>query len=197
MQTLPENQRDTRQWACGPVRTLCTTRVVEVVASQVRCPRTGMEKEFCRFVFPDWVNVIATTHTGDLLLIRQYRFGTSRIEIEIPGGAVNAGEAPLAAGLRELLEETGYAGEGGRIIGKVCPNPAIQSNFCHTVLVENARQISLPRQDDMEDISTMIVPLQEVELLLAKGDIHHGLVLNALMFYSLDRKKTAESSLNP
>lgn len=55
------------------------------------------------FAFPGWVNVVATTVAGELVLIRQYRFGTDRLELEIPGGAINDGEDPLAAGLRKLL----------------------------------------------------------------------------------------------
>ena len=70
-----------------------------------------MEKDFYKFEFPSWVNIVATTNNSEILLIRQYRFGTGQVELEIPGGAVNEGEPPLEAGLRELLEETGYAGD--------------------------------------------------------------------------------------
>ncbi|MBU1567509.1 MAG: NUDIX hydrolase [Proteobacteria bacterium] len=73
---------------------------------------------FYRLDFPSWVNVIAATGNGELILIRQYRFGTNRVEIEIPRGAVNVGEIPTAAGLRELLEETGYSGKNRRLQSK-------------------------------------------------------------------------------
>jgi 8-oxo-dGTP pyrophosphatase MutT (NUDIX family) len=107
--------------------------------------------------------------------------------VEIPGGSVNEGEDPLEAGLRELLEETGYAGENCRIIGKVCPNPAIQNNSCYTVLVENARRVAEPAQDDMEDIEVLTLPQDAVHKLVADGTISHGLVLNALMFFAMDK----------
>lgn len=177
-------------WQIDPPRTLFTTPIMEVVASRVCCQRTGQSQDFYKFAFPSWVNVVATTATGDLVLIRQYRFGTDRVELEIPGGAVNDGEDPLAAGLRELLEETGYTGENSRIIGKVCPNPAIQGNFCYTVLVENARQIAQPQQDDLEDIDILILPRAEVDALVTGGEISHGLVLNGLMFFTLEMQKT-------
>ena len=105
------------------------------------------------------------------------------MEIEVPGGMVNNQEPPVEAGCRELLEETGYAGENARIIGKVCPNPAIQCNYCYTVLVENAVKIAEPRQDDMEDIECFLQSEKDVFDSIASGLIDHGLVLNALMFY--------------
>ncbi len=128
---------------------------------------------------------MACTVENEIVLIKQYRFGTGRSEIEIPGGAVDEGESILVAGQRELLEETGFAGEKARIIGKVCPNPALQDNFCYTVLVENVKKIADPHQDDMEDIRTLILPEKEVFTLVKQGEISHGLVLNGLMFYQL------------
>ena len=178
-------------WQIDKPRTLFANPIMQMVASKVRCGRTGESQDFYRFEFPLWVNVVATTAGGEILLIRQYRFGTDRMELEIPGGAVNLGEDPLAAGLRELLEETGYAGDNGRIIGKVCPNPAIQNNFCYTVLVENARRVAEPTQDDMEDIEVLIVPREKVESLVADGSIDHGLVLNGLMFFAMEMTKNA------
>ncbi len=160
-----------------------------MVASKVRCERTGKSQDFYKFEFPSWVNVVATTAKSEMVLIRQYRFGTDQVELEIPGGAVNIGEDPLAAGLRELLEETGYNGENGRIIGRVCPNPAIQNNFCYTVLVENVRLMAEPKQDDMEDIEVLTLPREMVESLIADGSINHGLVLNGLMFFAMEMKK--------
>jgi ADP-ribose pyrophosphatase len=67
-------------WQIDPPRTLFTTPIMGVVASKVRCERTGQFQDFYKFAFPNWVNVVATTATGELVLIRQYRFGTDRAE---------------------------------------------------------------------------------------------------------------------
>ncbi len=111
------------------------------------------------------------------------------MEWEIPGGTVDAGEDPLAAGLRELFEETGYAGENGQIIGTVCPNPALQDNLCYTVFVENVTRVSSPNLDEMEDIEVQTMPVKEVMSQVRSGAINHGLVLNGLMFYFMFSKK--------
>lgn len=170
-------------WEIFPDRVLLETPVATIHAGPVRCRRSGRQKDFYLFDYPDWVNVVALTAKREMILIRQFRYGSSRMEIEIPGGTVNRGEDPVAAGCRELLEETGYAGGKAGIIGRVCPNPAIQRNYCHTVLVEDAVKVAEPDMDDMEDIECFLLPEQELLKRLATGYIEHGLVLNALMFY--------------
>jgi len=170
-------------WEVQPGRVVLKTPVVTINAGPVLCKRSGREKEFYLFDFPDWVNIVARTPGHELVLIRQFRYGTGQIEIEIPGGMINPGEDPVIAGCRELLEETGYAGKNARIIGKVCPNPAIQRNACYTVLVEEAVKIAPPAFDDMEDIECLVRSEAEIQALIDSGRLDHGLVLNALMFY--------------
>jgi len=164
-------------------QTLLHTRIGNVESATVESLRTGREARFYRFSFNDWVNIIALTKDLQLIMIRQFRFGSQRVELEIPGGAIEKGELPLAAGLRELLEETGYAGKNGRIIGKVNPNPALQDNLCYTILVEDAERVAVQQMDEMEDIEVVTMSLSQMKTLVSDGHITHGLVLNALMFY--------------
>jgi 8-oxo-dGTP pyrophosphatase MutT (NUDIX family) len=170
-------------WDVFQDRIVLETPIVTIKAGPVQCKRSGKSKDFYMFCFPDWVNVVALTPDRKMVMIRQFRYGSAKMEIEVPGGMVNAGEPPVEAGCRELLEETGYAGGKARVIGRVCPNPAIQGNYCYTVLVEDAVKIAEPRQDDMEDIECFLLPVPDVMQHVASGVIDHGLVLNALMFY--------------
>ena len=96
-------------------------------------------------------------------------------------------EAVLEAAERELLEETGFAGENPHIIGKVCPNPAIQHNTCYVVKIDNVRRVSEPQLEDTEDIEHLVVPQSKVREFLRSGAISHGIVLNALFFYLMDQ----------
>ncbi|MFN2354779.1 MAG: NUDIX hydrolase [Desulfopila sp.] len=175
-------------------QTLLRTRVGDVVAAGATNRLTGQEARFYRFEFADWVNVIALTRERRIVLVKQFRFGSRQVELEIPGGAIDRGEAPLAAGQRELLEETGYAGPNAVVIGKVRPNPAIQRNWCYTLLVEEAEPVAEQQLDDMENIEVVTATLPEVDELISSGHISHGLVLNALMFFERYRRNHAHVS---
>jgi 8-oxo-dGTP pyrophosphatase MutT (NUDIX family) len=85
--------------------------------------------------------------------------------------------------VRELREETGFAGAPARVLGRVHPNPAIQSNCCHFVLVEQAVVATATAWDADEEIEVTTRPVEEVLALARSGGITHGLVLDALFFF--------------
>ena len=182
---MQSKRKDDQLWKVKNPRIVLSTPVMNVLTSEVVCKRNGKVKDFHRLDFSSWVNIVAVTAHQEIVFIRQYRFGSGQLEVEIPGGAVEKDEDPLVGGLRELLEETGYSGDNGRIIGKVCPNPAIQDNFCYTVLVENVTKTAEPHLDDMEDIVVFTIKCEELPELMRNGSIEHGLVLNALTFYAM------------
>lgn len=177
-----------KTFSFGEEKVLLRTRIGDVVSAEVTCLRRDRQAQFYRFNFSDWVNIIALTPDQQVVLVSQFRFGSNRYELEIPGGGIENGEDPLAAGLRELREETGFAGRNGRIIGKVCPNPALQGNSCYTVLVEDVKVVAAQQLDNMEDIEVRTVPFTEIDRLIRTGIIDHSLVLNAFMLYERQKK---------
>ncbi|MBT8352909.1 MAG: NUDIX hydrolase [Desulfofustis sp.] len=171
------------RWRIGPDHEVLETPIGSIRKGPLQSRITMKRKDFYFFDFPDWVNIIARTPDNKILLIRQFRYGTKRMELEIPGGMIDPGEDPVGAGCRELLEETGFAGQSAKIIGKVCPNPAIQGNSCYTVLVEHAVLTANQSPDDMEEIDCLRVPAQDIDRYIRDGLIEHGLVLNAFFHY--------------
>lgn len=59
----------------------------------------------------DTVAVVAITEAGRVILARQFRPGPMAVLDELPGGFIDPEETPESAAARELLEETGYAGQ--------------------------------------------------------------------------------------
>ena len=154
-------------------------KVFTVARHQARSPRTGQVRTFSVIDCPAWVNVIALTPDDQVLLVRQFRHGTQAVTLEIPGGMVDPGEAPQAAAARELREETGHVARRWVSLGAVAPNPAIQTNRCHTFLALDAEPVGGLIQDPGEDLVVTQRPLAELPGLFADGTIDHALVVAA------------------
>ena len=132
-----------------------------------------------------WANVIAVRDDGQVILIRQWRYGIAAPTLEIPGGTVDPGEDALAGAQRELLEETGYSGARWTLLGTVHPNPAIMSNECSTFLAEGLEWVEAPRGDGDEEIEVESVPLARIPDLIRDRAITHSLVIAAFHLLSL------------
>lgn len=174
---------DPARWERLGAEVRLTTRVFDVLDVRFRHGPRDRSRDFTVIRAPDWVNVVALTTDRQLVLVRQFRFGIDGFSLEVPGGVIERGEDPVAAGLRELSEETGYSGTDARLLGRVHPNPAIQSNECHLVLVENARPIHDLSWDPDEEIQVQTQPVDDVYALARNGGITHSLVLNALLLF--------------
>ncbi len=171
-------------WPTLESQPLMDFRIFRVRRDRKLSPRTRREHDFFVLSCPNWVNVVATTADEQILLIEQYRHGTNTVELEIPGGVMDAEDAdPVATAVRELREETGYEGRTARVIAQVSPNPAFMSNTCFTVLVEGCELKHPVEFDQAEEILTRLAPLSELPALMAGGSIRHSLVLLALYQY--------------
>jgi ATP-dependent protease Clp ATPase subunit len=71
---------------------------------------SGKEGIFDVLESKDWANIIAITENDEVVMVEQFRFGTAKVTLEFPSGAIDAQEEPIEAARRELLEETGSLG---------------------------------------------------------------------------------------
>src|SRR5215203_1237796 len=81
---------------------------------------------------------------------------------------------------RELLEETGYTSSRFIEIGKIYPNPALQTNTLYCYLAFDAEKISAQSLDAGEDIEVQLMPLDELVELAKRGELPHALMTSVL-----------------
>jgi len=146
-----------------------------------RSPHTSREHDFTRLICPDWVNVVAFTGQGELLLVEQFRHGIDASTLEVIGGVCNAGEDPALTGRRELLEETGHAPGQWVDLGSCAPNPAVQSNRCHFYLATDCARVAELDLDPSEELRVWAAPWAEAEQMLRAGVLDHALVMAAFL----------------
>ena len=80
-----------RPWPIHGSREGASYRIFRSRWDTLTNPRNGETMDRVVLETPDWVNVVAVTEAGEIVVVEQYRFGTGTVTIEIPGGMLEPG----------------------------------------------------------------------------------------------------------
>lgn len=161
-------------------------RIFTIRRDRSRFSRDEAEHEFHVLESTDWVNIIPVTPAREVVLVRQFRHGIGDCTLEIPGGMVDAGDpSPMVAARREMIEESGYDTDRVEALGSIHPNPAIQSNVCHSFVAWDVERRHDTHFDTTEETEVVLVPLASVPDLIRGGEITHALVVVAFHWLAL------------
>lgn len=164
-------------------QTLIETWLFRLRRERFRSRKSGAYHDFFVAHLADGVHVIAVTPDGKVVLVRQFRAGAGRDSLETPGGLIEPGEDPLAAGARELLEETGYAGGAPRLISTLRPNPALLSMRISTIVITGAIPVAPPRPDPNEELAVELVSARSIRSLIDQGLIDHAVCVAGILHW--------------
>jgi 8-oxo-dGTP pyrophosphatase MutT (NUDIX family) len=116
-----------------------------------------------------------------VLLIWRHRFITESWGWEIPIGAIDPGEEPIAAAAREVEEETGWRPGELRPLIYCQPTSGISDSEHYIFRADGATLIG-PPTDGWESERIEWVPLGDVRRLIDKRDIVGGTTIVALLY---------------
>lgn len=97
---------------------------------------------------PGAVAALPLLDDGAALLVKQFRYPTGEVLLEIPAGKLEAGEDPIACIRRELAEEIGY--QPGKLIhlASVWTTPGFTNEIIHLYLATQLEPAPLERDAD-------------------------------------------------
>jgi ADP-ribose pyrophosphatase len=130
----------------------------------------------------DTVAVLALTPDREVVLARQFRPGPEEVLLELPGGRIEPGQAPIDAARAELLEETGYAGEL-EAVGSLLPD-AYTAATKYVFAAIDCRRERDPEPDEFTE--PVLLSLEDFRTHLRKGRLTDtGPAYRALDFLNL------------
>lgn len=132
--------------------------------------------------YPNWVNAVALTEEGKLIMVRQYRHAADIISLEVPGGVIDGDEEPEFAVKRELLEETGYSFKTCKLVAELYPNPATSTNKTFTYVLTGGVKTHEQHLDEHEILNVEEYTIEEVKQLLQDNQIAQSLHVAALHY---------------
>lgn len=121
-----------------------------------------------------FVVLVALTEREDVLFVREYKHGIGRNVLGLPAGMIEEGEEPLDCAVRELAEETGYAGDRAEFVRSFVTDPVNSTSRFHLFVVRNARPTAAQSFDPTEDIAVELYPLAELRRMARDGTLEIG-----------------------
>ncbi|MDX2100128.1 MAG: NUDIX hydrolase [Leptolyngbyaceae cyanobacterium bins.59] len=120
---------------------------------------------------PGGALAVPVTPSGELVLVRQYRFSVKGRILEFPAGTVEPNETPEATIRREIEEETGYRAATWRKLGEIVLAPGYSDEIIYAFLATDLEKLETPpNQDEDEDIETVLMTPQALEKAILEGD---------------------------
>ena len=178
-----DDPRSERPWKTLETKYLIRKPWLTARVDKLELPDGRIMPEYYVLEYPDWVNVLALTTDGQMVMIRQYRYGLGQAGFELVAGVIDEGETPEQAARRELLEETGFGGGEWQEVMTLSANPSTTNNLTHCFLATGVERISTQQLEPPEDIEVHIMHPDEVLGMLQRNEIKQALMAAPMWKY--------------
>ncbi len=142
----------------------------------------GKEKSYELIKHPGAVAIIPIASNGDLVLIKQWRYATEQLMIELPAGLLELSETPLECSHRELREEIGMRAQEMISLGGFFTAPGFCNEYIHLFVAKELAPDPLVAEDT-DSIDQMSMPFEKILEMIEKGDILNGVTISAIFRY--------------
>jgi ADP-ribose pyrophosphatase len=154
-------------------------RVVDLSVDRVRMPN-GKTTELEVIRHPGAAAMVPLTESGEVLLVRQYRYATGGWLLEVPAGKLDEGEAPELCAARELAEEVGMKPAEVLSLGWIWTTPGFTDEKIWLYLCRDLEVAEQDLQDD-EVLTVETSSLEKAIEMVHRGEICDGKSVCALL----------------
>ena len=116
------------------------------------------------------VSIVAMPEPAKIVLVKQFRPAIGRELWEVPAGKLEAGEDPLAAAERELIEETGYRCRELRKLWTFYTAPGFSTELLHLYVAEGLTPGDAQPEAD-ETIDVRVFDVEEAWSMIERDEI--------------------------
>ncbi len=171
------------EFAVSESETLHVGRVLAVRLDQVVMPGGGVaQREIVEH--PGAVAILPLHDDATVVMIDQYRHAVGRRLRELPAGLLDtAGEDPVNAARRELVEEVGCTAQDWSVLVDVVSSPGFSDEAVRVFLARGLTEIGRPvgGDDEEADLSVVRVPLADAVRQVLAGEIVNASTVAGLL----------------
>ena len=165
------NKKGLRSWKTLSRKTILDhSKFLKVESHEVQLPDGQIIPDWAWVTIPSAAIVLARREDGQFLCFRQTKYAVEGTSLATVGGMLEKNEEPLDAAKRELLEEMGYESSSWVDLGSYILDPNRGVATMHLFLALDAKYISPPNSDDLEDQEIILLDQDDLEQALKAGE---------------------------
>ena len=159
-------------------------RILDLEVDRVLLPSGG--EAFREVVRHKGAVVVLPLHEdGRIELVRQYRYPTEEVVLELPAGKLDPGEAPVDCAARELAEETGWKPIEIHELGSFFTTPGFTDEVLHAFVSTPLESAPETVQDPDEAIENVTMTIEEALGACRDGSIRDSKTIATLFLAQL------------